>query len=153
AGFAHVPWRRLFVVQIVFAALVAAAVVWFLDYAWFPTVRNAIRELPAKGEIRSGKMTGLTNSPQLLASGHFLAVVVDLNHSGQVRPPAHVQVEFGERDVRFLSLFGYAAVPYPHGEMILAFNRTELEPWWGAWRPPILGMIFGAVMIWLLFLW
>src|SRR5215831_1390432 len=51
AAFARASWWRLLLVQFIFATLVAAAVVWFLDTAWFPTIHNAIRKLPARGEI------------------------------------------------------------------------------------------------------
>lgn len=136
AAFAGAPLRRLLLVQGVFAALTAAAVVWFLHTAWFPTVREAIRQLPDGGEIRAGQLNWAGASPHLLAEGDFLAVAVDLNHEGRVRSPAHIQVEFGRRDLRFLSLFGYTGYAYPKN-WIMAFNRQELEPWWGAWEPPI----------------
>jgi len=152
AGFARVPWRRLLLVQFVFALLLAAVEVWFLDSAWFPTIQTAIRHLPVRGEIGRGTLTGFTNAPQLLAEGHFLAIAVDPNHTGGVRSTAHVQVEFGQSDVRFNSLFGYARYPYPAKE-IIAFNRTDLDPWWGAWRPPILWLTFAGAVLWLLSLW
>jgi hypothetical protein len=152
AAFARSSWWRLLLVQFIFASIVAAATVWFLDTAWFPTFQNAIRQLPPRGEISSGRLTGFTNTPQLLAEGQFLALALDLNHSGQIRSPAHVQFEFGRNDVRAISLFGYAACNYPVNENI-AFNRAGLEPWWGAWRPPILWLTFAAVIIWLLVLW
>src|SRR5262245_2453255 len=115
ATFARSSWWRLLLVQFIFAVLVAGAVVWLLDTAWFPTSQKAIRQLPARGEITSGRVTAFTNAPQLLAEGPFLAVVLDLNHSGQIRSTAHVQVEFGRSDVRVISLFGYAVHAYPVG--------------------------------------
>jgi hypothetical protein len=153
AAFAYAPLRRLLLVQFVFAVLVAGATVWFLDTAWFPTVRTAIRRLPAQGAIRSGRLNWPATSPQSLADGHFLAFTVDVKHSGAIRSPANLQVEFGQSDVRLISLFGRTDYAYPAGRWIIAFNRTELEPWWGAWRPPILWMSAGAVMIGLLAGW
>ena len=152
AAFARGSWWRLLWVQFIFAALVGAAMTWFLDAAWFPTIHNAIRKLPERGEISSGVLTAFTNAPQLLAEGQFLALALDPNHSGQIRSLAHVQVEFGRRDVRVSSLFGYATVDYPTRSNI-AFNRTDLEPWWGAWRPPILWLTFGGVIVWLVIMW
>jgi len=152
-AFAYAPLRRLLLVQLVFAVLAATTVVWFLDTAWSPVVRAAVRRLPAQGEIRAGRLNWPAGSPQSLADGHFLALAVDLSHSGAIRSPAHVQVEFGQRDVRFISLFGLADQAYPAGRWIVAFNRTELEPWWGAWRPPLLWISAGAVVIGLPALW
>src|SRR6476646_4345959 len=82
AGLARGSWRRLLLVQFVFAVVVAAAVVWFLYTAWSPTIQKAIRQLPARGEIRSGHLTSATNAPQLLAVGNFLALAVDPDHTG-----------------------------------------------------------------------
>src|ERR1051325_2857944 len=100
AAFADAPLRRLLVVQFVFAILAAAAIVWFLTVAWFPAITSAIRQLPERGEIRAGSLDWTAESPQALADNHFLALMVDLDHTGSIRSPAHVQVEFGRREAR-----------------------------------------------------
>ena len=152
SAFARAPLTRLLLVQGVFAALTGAVVVWFLHVAWFPTIREAIRQLAAHGDIRAGQLNWAGASPHRLAEGGFLALTVDLNHEGRARSPAHVQVEFGRDDVRFLSLFGYTACAYPKN-WIVAFNRSELEPWWGAWEPPIGWITLGLVMAGLMVSW
>src|SRR6185369_12402935 len=95
AAFAGAKPGRLLVVQLVFAILAAGAVVWFLEVAWFPAIDEAIRHLPASGEIRAGKLVWTDDTPKRLAEGHFLALAVDLNHEGMARSPAHLAVEFG----------------------------------------------------------
>jgi hypothetical protein len=152
AAFARASLGRLLFVQFVFALLAASAVVWFLKTAWFPVVDSAIHQLPAQGEIRDGKLSRPDNSPELLAEGNFLAISVDLEHEGQLRPPAHVQVEFGRNEVYFFSLTGYARLNYPR-DLFVGFNRMELEPAWGAWKPPILWLTFGAVVAGLMTSW
>ena len=153
AAFAGASLRRLWLVQLIFALLAATAIVWFLKTGWFPVVSSAIRALPAQGEIRNGKLAWPAAAPQLLAEGSFLAFTVDLEHEGQVRSPAHVQVEFGRNDVRLLSLLGYyEQVSYPP-ESVFIFNRTDLEPKWGAWQPPVLWLTFGAVVAGLMLSW
>src|SRR5947209_1020015 len=107
AAFATATCGRLLLVQFVFALVSAGTVVWFLNAAWFPTVTEAIRQLPASGEIRSGKLAWPGNSPQRLAEGHFLAFTVDLKHEGEERSPAHVEVEFGRADLKIFSLLGF----------------------------------------------
>lgn len=144
-------WRLLFV-QLVFALAVATVAVWFLRAAWFPEIRTAIEHLPQHGEIRDGKLDWTAESPRVLDEGHFLSFVVDLQHEGQLRSPAHIEVEFGANDVLIFSLFGYQQFNYPR-EWIIAFNRSELEPKWGAWRPPILWITFGATVIGLFLSW
>jgi len=152
AAFAGASLGRLLCVQLVFALLAASAVVWFLTTAWFPVVDAAIRQLPAQGEIHDGQLNWPADSPELLAGGSFLAFSVDLEHAGRSRAPAHVQVEFGRHDLYLFSLLGYQQLNYPR-DWIIAFNRTELEPKWGAWRPPILWLTFGAVIAGLMASW
>lgn len=153
AEFAAAPLRRLMLVQLIVALLAASIVVWFLDNAWFPTVQAAILQMPAKGEIRDGKLDWTNETPSLLARGRFLAVISDLNHRGDIRVPAHIQVELGRGTVRLISLLGYCDLPYPQTHWILVCNRTDLEPWWGAWRPPILWISFAAVALGLMLIW
>ncbi len=152
AAFAGAKLARLLTVQFVFAALTAATVVWFLHTGWFPIVRESIRQLPSRGEIRSGHLNWAGPSPQALGAGNFLAIAVDLKHEGAVRSPAHVQIEFAREDVRIFSLFGYIEVGYPK-HLTLPFNRPELEPWWGAWEPPILWMAGGVVIVGMMAVW
>ena len=54
--------------------------------------------------------------------------------------------------MRLFSLLGFLPLAYPE-DQVVAFNRTELEPWWGAWAPAILalvllGMTGGLMLIW-----
>ena len=145
AAFAGASLGRLLLVQLVFALVGAGVVVWFLDTAWFPAIQEAIRQLPPEGEIRDGSLEWQGDWPARLAEGRFLALAVDLKHEGQARSPAHLEVEFGEKDVKVFSLLGFAEAEYPRGWRV-AFNRPELEPWWGAWRPAILAMVAGLVV-------
>lgn len=152
AAFARAPLWRLLLMQFIFAAAVAATAGWFLHADWFPTIRDAVRRLPEQGEIRSGRLIWTNASPQLLAEGHFLALSVDLHHEGATRSPAHVQVEFGRDDAWIFSLPGYRQFNYPD-DRTLAFNRVDLEPWWGAWSPAVWWMAFGAVLLGLMASW
>ncbi len=139
AAFAHAPWRRLLLVQFIIALLVGGSVAWFFHIGYFPTITAAIESLPVKGEIRAGRLTWNRETPTVLAVGKFLALTVDMDHAGQKRTVADVQFEFGRTNVFIHSLLGYAVVDYPR-DWVFATNRTELEPLWGAWRPPILAL-------------
>jgi hypothetical protein len=128
-------------------------VFWFVHQAWFPVIEKAINQLPAEGEIRSARLDWRGgDSPVRLAENPFLALSVDLDHTGGARSPADVQVEFGRADLKILSLFGSLQISYPPGWRV-AFNRGELAPWWGAWGPPILAIIAGSVFIALMASW
>jgi hypothetical protein len=142
----------LLLVQFVFALIAAAAVVWFLDVAWFPTIRVGIRQLPTEGKITAGKLAWSGDTPMRLAESRYLAVAVDLRHEGGARSPAHVQVEFGLSDIEIRSLLGYVPWPYPL-TWNAPFNREELEPWWGAWAPEILAVAAGGTIVGLMLIW
>ena len=106
AAFARASLGRLLLVQLIVALLAAGTVVWFLHECWFPTIGEAIRGLPPQGEIRAGSLDWTGPSPARLAEGRFLAIAVDLDHTGEARSPAHVQVEFGRADFKVYSLLG-----------------------------------------------
>src|SRR5262249_19714000 len=146
AKFARATFGRLCIVQLLVALLVAAAAAGFVRDAWFPIGRQMIAQLPATGENRAGKLDWRGDSPRLLAEGRFLAFSVDLTHSGQIRSPAHVQVELGKESFLVHSVAGYVAVKYPQGWRV-ALNREELAPWWGAWQPALLGLTALGVLM------
>ena len=98
AAFARAKASRLSLVQFLVTLVVAAAFVWLLYDGCFPAVREAISQMPPEGEIRSGKLNWRGESPQLLAEGRFLAFIVDVDHAGDIRSPAHLQFEFGQDD-------------------------------------------------------
>ena len=152
AAFARASGGRLWLVQSLVALIVAATVAWFLYDGWFPTVRQAIAQLPDEGQIRRAQLDWHGDATQLLAEGTFLAISVDLEHEGDIRSPAHVHVEFGKKSILFHSLLGYAEVKYP-ARWIVAFNRTELAPWWGAWQPALLAIALVGVVVWLFVSW
>ena len=152
AAFAPGSVGRLLLVQFIVALLAAGAVVWFLQAAWFSAISEAITHLPAQGQIRSGTLDWAGESAVKLAENHFLALAVDPAHTGAVRSPAHLQAEFGRRDVEVIWLGGYLSIPYQR-DWLLMFNRTELEPWWGAWAPPLLALAAALTISGLMLAW
>jgi hypothetical protein len=153
AAFARAKLSRLLLVQFIVALLAAASVVWFFDDGCFPTISAAIQKLPADGEIRSGKLDWRGDPSQMLADGKFLAFDVDLNHSGKIHSTADVQIEFGKDSVRVSSLLpGYSEIFYVP-DRVAPFNRTELEPLWGAWDMDILFIAAATVTAGLLVSW
>jgi hypothetical protein len=152
AAFAGASFGRVLVVQFIFALVAATMIVWFFTRDWIPVITEAIKQMPEDGEIRSARLIWNGDSPVTLAENRFLAVAVDLKHEGQARSPAHVAVELGERDFKVYSLLGYLEGRYPPGWW-LGFNRTEATPWWGAWVPPILGIVAILLIMILLLSW
>jgi hypothetical protein len=152
AAFARAKTGRLLWVQLIIALVVAVSVCWFLYEGCCPTIRKAILGLPVEGEIRSGRLDWRGESPTLLAEGRFVGFSVDRDGAGDLGSPAHVQIEFRQEAVLFHSLFGYWEARYPTG-WVIGFNRTELQPWWGAWQPWLLAMAAGATIAGLMLLW
>ncbi len=151
AAFAPATFGRVFLVQSVIALLTAAAAVWFISTAWFPTIRAAIQQLPEQGVIRHGLLILPRSSPEPLAVGRpFLAVVVNLN-KGTANYGADLSVEFHWNYVQFCSLLGYLTLRYPKEEV--QFNRPELVSWWGAWEPMLQGIMAVAVTLGLMAIW
>ncbi|HSY16698.1 MAG TPA: hypothetical protein VK815_00115 [Candidatus Acidoferrales bacterium] len=154
AAFARASLERLIVVQSVLAFIATAAVVWLLSSGFFPTIDAAIRALPATGDISRGKLSWTDESPKILAEGHFLSFSVDTKHTRQLRLPAQFQFEFGEDSLVVISLLGEMELPYPSDQSFY-FNRTDLQPAWGAWSPNLLGLaalgtFFGLLLTWAL---
>jgi hypothetical protein len=139
-------------VQFIVALLAAGVVAWFINNNCFPVIITAIQKLPATGEIRSGQLNWPGRSPELLAQGHFLALDVDLDHSGQIGPASDVLIEFGRKTVRIFSLLGYQEWNYPP-DYVIGFNRAGVEPLWGAWAVELRLMAMAGVTVCLLLCW
>lgn len=146
AAFAHGTLRRLLLVQLVVATLVAVAFTWCLADTWFPVINRVIPQLPADAEIRQSNLRWPGDTPVLLAENRFIAISVDVEESAQIRSVAHVQIELSRTRLSVRSLFGYLIFDYPPSWRI-ALNREELQPRWEAWRPAILvGAFIGVVV-------
>jgi hypothetical protein len=152
AAFAWGKPGRLLLAQFIVALLLASSVAWFLSQGWFPVVNEAIRKLPSEGQIHRGQLTWRGDSPVRLADNRFLSLVIDLWHEGHLGHESHLSVELGRTNARLCSLFGYIDWPYPT-EWMVSLNRTELEPWWGAWKPWLLAGAVVATVLGLLLSW
>jgi len=158
AAFASARTGRLLLVQFSCALIAAAAFGWFLQVAWVPPVREAIKRLPDGTQIQGGVLAWPGDSPVLLAEGHFLAFAVDLDHAGVNTSTAHVQVELGKRDWQLSSLFGVLDAPslvhttYPTNRLFV-LDRAEVEPWWGAREPFFIFLAATMLAIYLMSSW
>jgi hypothetical protein len=108
--------------------------------------------MPEQGQIRGERLEWPGESPTSLAENRFLALTVDLKHAGKARSAAHLQAEFGENSAKVFSLFGYFEKRYSR-KWRIAFNRQELQPWWGAWTPALLALTAMGVVVALMLSW
>lgn len=148
AGFAHVRWTRLLLLQGIVAVFVAATVVLFLGRGWFPVVTKAVQGLSNFGAVRGARLAWPVTEAVVLAENRFLGLVVDLEESGGTGQIADLQIEFSRERIKVVSLLGYTSIPYPGGVEI-ELNRQTLDPWWNAWRP---AFMFGGAFATMLFL-
>ncbi|HVY69068.1 MAG TPA: hypothetical protein VHH73_04030, partial [Verrucomicrobiae bacterium] len=152
ARFASTPSRRLALVQLVVALVVAGSVIWLAATCWCPVIQEAILHSPPGSEIREGVLSWKGDAPQTLAENHFLAVAVDPGQTGLLGQASDLQIAFGERNLRLRSLFGYLPVVYsPAG--LFSLERDTLGPWWGAWQPALLVLLGVSVILVLLVSW
>ncbi len=138
-AFAYANYPRVFVVQLIVGLLSAAVALWFLSTAWFPPARAAIRNLPAQGSIVHGELNWPRQSFDVLhESRPHIAFIVDLENRTGGNPGADLTLRFRKHQVDITSHFGYVPVPYKP-EFQVEFNRGEVQAWWGAWEPIMLG--------------
>jgi hypothetical protein len=152
AAYAYASNGRLWLVQIVVSLIAAATVVWFLKTNWFPVVRDMFRQLPVGGEVRNQQLQWRGRSPLQLAESSFLALAVNLEDRVAVGGVADVQIEFRRTQLQCCSLLGCFPINYPK-DWIIAVDRSNLEPWWGAWEVPILAGVLIATVLALLLNW
>jgi len=154
-GFAYAGVLRLWLGQLIAAILVALSVLWFFNDSCVPAVDKAIRNLNSNGEILSGELFWHGESPVILSEERFLALVIDLNHSGTIHCTSDVQVEFGRDSIRVFSLVGYTDFYYPYNppNETIPVSREALEPLWGAWLPEIQAILVAVILIGLMLLW
>ena len=152
ASFAHAPPKRLLVVELAVASLVAASVVWCLSQTWFADARLAITRLPEQAAIRQGQLEWPAGEPVRLAESKFLSILVDPDNQSDVNLTSDLQVELCRGEWKIRSLFGYVPLRYPSGWSI-SLSRAAVQPWWGAWQWVILAGIGVAVIAGLLLQW
>ncbi len=153
ARFAVASRWRLLMVELVSALMVAATVVWFVQQAWVPVIDKAIRQMPPTGEIRGARLAWPSGAV-LQQEGPFMRIDVRPGGFTNVVESADLVLAFGPSDLRIGSSLGLGllTLPYPTG-WILSFNKTELEPWWGARSHMVLAGLGLLVVLTLLFAW
>jgi hypothetical protein len=138
AAFAKTTFGPVLLLLATTALITAGTVVWFLNTAWFPTIRAAMHELPDQGEIVNQKLNTPRVTAEPLAEHRWLGFVVLVGKPASGDLNSHIVVKFRKTTCEICSLFGCLRFDYPRGYSI-EFNRVELEPRWGAWEPFILG--------------
>jgi hypothetical protein len=88
----------------------------------------------------------------MLADNARLAIVVDTTRADSAGHAADVQVTFEKNRVSVCGPFGCWWRAYERG-YVIALDRRALEPAWGAWRGPALGIAALATVASLFVMW
>jgi len=152
AAFAKATFGRILILLSIVALLTTSILIWFLNTAWFPTVRAAIAHLPEQGEISRGQLNYPRPTVDTLADHRFLGFVLIGSQTNSTDLSSHIAVKFRRSGFEACSIFGCAWFPYPTDRTI-EFNRLALEARWGAWEPVINAIAAVVVFLGLLAFW
>ncbi len=152
AAFASAAPGRALVVALVMAGVVASVIFRLLSAAWFPALDAAVARLPASGQIAQGRLHWPPEAPATLADSAWLSIVVNPTGQAFSGQSSDLQLELEPAQAHLSSLLGYLALPYPRS-WVMALNRPDVEPVWGAWRPYLLLGASGAVGSGMLIVW
>ena len=132
SAFAKASFARTLLLLWVVALIASGTIVWFLNAAWFPTIRAAIKELPEQGLIVNGKLEAIPRSSEPLAEQHFLGFTMRSLDAPVTDLTSHIVVKFRNENCEICSIFGCSRLAYPRS---FPFNRLEMQARWGAWEP------------------
>jgi hypothetical protein len=154
AAFAGAPWFRLFLLQVVVAALSAASLVWFLAHCYRPVITQAVETLPSAAGVTNGQLQGF--SDVLNSETKFLSIAIAQDEDADIGQIADLQITLRRDHTAVSSLLSSAlgSVEFAYGtNSALDLSRAHLEPLWGAWQQVTLAAIGMATVIFLLLLW
>jgi hypothetical protein len=152
AAFARATFVRTIAAALALAVIDALLVFGAFDLGWLPVIDDAVNALPDTGQIRARALQWTDESPRVLAVSPLLQIVVDVEGAGAFGDETDLRVELRQADLRLCGWLGCWTKPYPAG-WIIAMNRPELVPLWGAWRPFVLWGVLLGVIVFLLVSW
>ena len=152
ANFAHASLNRLFLLQLAVAIGVACVSVWFVTLGWIPVLEQGIENLRPGATISEGGLTWPGAKAERLSEGPFIEFTVSPGGDGAIGQTADLQVDLTGTELKLRSLFGYLAIPYPVDSDI-GLSPEEAGASWGAWKGPLLTLVFIATLVSLPLTW
>ncbi len=152
ARYASAGFGRLLLAALIFALPGAVVMSRLAAHCWWPVITEAVDGLPESARIHEGVLQMPEKNAGLLAANQFLSVQLTANEKWQENAPVDFAVQFGKYELMFSSLFGDTALPYPGGSVIL-LNRAAVWPLWGAWKGPLLAVVFVVALVFLILSW
>jgi len=152
AAFATASWRRTLALNLVGATICGLMIVAGFRFGWLPVIDAAVDELPEKGEIQHASLAWEESEPRVLAKSSLLQIVVNPSNSARFGDESDLRVELRADDFLVCGWLGCWSWPYPTG-WIIAVNRPEVLPAWGAWRPFAFWGVFFGGSVWVFVSW
>ncbi len=144
------PW--LLVTWLFLAGIAAATCLWFIHARWIPIIEESVESFPNTLLLDAGEVHPLPQGDPVHAQNGFLSVVATGATQEHGNLTADFQVTITPQELRFHSLLGHLAVPYPADTMI-DLAPAFLKPWWKARKVPYTVVAFGFIMGSLLATW
>lgn len=152
AAFAGASGRRAFALALTGATVCGLLIVAGFRFGWLPVLDAAADELPEQGRIRAGRIEWSAPTPQVLAQSPHLQIVVNALGDARFGDDSDLRVELRGDDCLVCGWLGCWSWPYPKG-WIIALNRSEVLPAWGAWRPFVFWGVFAGGTAWVFLSW
>lgn len=152
ASFAIARAGRVWLVQLIMAAVISVSIVWFVHRAYFPVLWQAIGKLPETAGIYDGRLHGLSDNQE--SGSKFLVLAATPLPAHEIGQGADLQIQLRQSDFCAVSLFRPDwGLAFPYGATVLSLSPSNLGPWLGAWTPMLLAGLGAAVMALLLASW
>ncbi len=140
--------------QLLFAILTSASIVWFVAHAYGPVISQTIAQLPETAAIEGGALTGI--EAPIVVETKFLSVQINPSDDAEFSEIADFQIEcqktIGRACSVLRSLLGCVEFDYPRDHKI-SLARSHLEPWWGARQPLIWALTFVVGVVYMFISW
>jgi hypothetical protein len=152
AAFARARAGRVLAVLAAGATLCGLLLLGGFYLGWLPVIDKTVEALPATGEIRQGRLRWDDTMPRVLAQSSRLQFAVNPLAEAAFGQESDVRVELRADSWLICGWLGCWSQRYPEN-WVIAVNRPDVLPAWGAWRPFVLWGVFGAGVIWVLACW
>lgn len=150
ALYAHNPFRRIFFAQFITALAIAALFAWLIATRYVPVVTQAISLLPETAGLHSGILAGI--SSPIISGDKFFSIAAKSDANFSPGNTSDLQIRFHEETVELYSIAGWISFPYDP-KISIDLSRKKAEPWWGAWKPIIIGGSGLGFLLWLYLSW
>ncbi len=142
----------LLLVWLLLAGLASATCLWFIHSRWIPVAEESIESFPTTLLLENGEVDPLPTSEPIQHQNGFLSIVATGSTQSHGNLTADFQITITPNELRFHSLLGHLALPYP-AETMIDLAPAFLKPWWKARKVPYTVVAFGTIMICLLVTW